>query len=78
MINPSSLTSDYDELIVSIHQIDAMLDIATSTDLTELKPETLSNYFWVIRDLLIKTKTCCDSLEKLPIFFQSEDKHHAY
>ncbi len=72
-----SLDPNYDELIVSVHQIEALLDIATSTDLTELKSETLSNYFWVIRDLLAKAKICCNSLAKLTLFSQSEDKNHA-
>lgn len=77
MNKPLLLKSTYDELIVSIHQLEALLDVATSADLTELKQETLSNYFWVIHDLLAKTKTSCDSLARFSTFFQSEDKNYA-
>ncbi len=67
MANPLSLNSNYDDLVVSIHQIDALLDMVTSTDLTELKPETLSNYFWVARDILDKAKTSCSNLSESSI-----------
>lgn len=74
-----SLNPDYDELLVSLHQLDAMFDVATSIDMTELKPETLSNYFWVVRDILDKAKINCESLANSAFTPQSvlEGSNHA-
>lgn len=62
MITSLSLDIRYDELVVSLKQIDALLDIATSTELSELKPETITNYFYVLSDVLQKASKTCDSL----------------
>jgi hypothetical protein len=79
MITSLSLDPRYDELLTSIHQIDALLDIATSVDLTELKPETIPNYFWIVTDILNRAKGVCENLANVAICSSSklEEKNHA-
>ncbi len=79
MYTTLSLDSRYDNLLVSIHQIEALLDVATSADFSELKPEIVSNYLWIIRDIVSTAKLSCESLANIPLYSQpaAEDKNHA-
>lgn len=72
-----SLNPQYDELVTSLHQIDALLDVATSVDLTELKPETMPNYLWIITTLLHKAKKVCEDLAAIKICSPTEEQNHA-
>lgn len=62
MITTLSLDPRYDQLMVSLKQIDALFAVATSADMTDLTPEVLSHYFWIGIDLLTKTKEICNDL----------------
>jgi hypothetical protein len=62
-----SLDPRYDDLLMSFQQLEALLDVATSIDLTELKSETMTNYFWIINDVLCRAKKLCESLSDIPV-----------
>jgi hypothetical protein len=64
-----SLDSRYEQLLSSINQICALLDVATSVDLTELSLETIGDYLWILSDMANKTKCLCDALGKAVILF---------
>jgi hypothetical protein len=68
MITSLSLDPRYDSLITSLHQIDALLQIAASIDTTEFKPQTLNNFFWIGCELVHKTQLICDDLAHVKIF----------
>lgn len=72
-----SLDPLYDELLVSLHQLDAVLDVVTSADFTELNSKTVSNYLWVARDILNKAKSNCELLANFAHQSLSEDINHA-
>jgi hypothetical protein len=62
-----SLDPRYEQLLSSIHQISALLDVATSVDLTELSLETIGNYFWILNDMTDNAKCLCNDLGRLAI-----------
>lgn len=79
MTTSLSLDPRYDELLTSLHQIDALLDIATSVDVTELKFETLPNYFWVLHNMLNKAKSCCENLANIDVCsLRSAEQNHGH
>lgn len=61
------LNLHYDELIVSLEQMSALLDVITSADLTDLKLASIASYFWIMCDIMDKAKAHCDNLENLII-----------
>jgi len=62
MENLSTLQYRYDDLIVSFNQIDALLTLALSIDITEVKPEVALNYLSVVIDITQKARTISDGL----------------
>lgn len=56
------LTQRFDDLSASLNQIDALLNIVMSVDLTELKSDILLNYLWVVSNLIITSKKICEEL----------------
>lgn len=67
-----SLNPRYDELVVSLKQIDALLDVATSADITELKSETITNYFYILSDILRKASITCEDLADVETYQQTD------
>jgi hypothetical protein len=59
---PHHLTQRFDDLNASLNQIDALLNIVMSVDLTELKPDVLLNYLWVVSNIILTAKKVCEEL----------------
>lgn len=57
-----NLTQRFDDLSASLNQIDALLSVIIGVDLTELKPETMINYLWVVSNIIITAKKVCEEL----------------
>lgn len=62
MENLSPLTQHFDDLNASLNQIDALLNVVMSIDLTELKAEILMNYLWVISNSITAAKKISETL----------------
>lgn len=71
MITSLSLNPHYDQLSVALEQINALLDVITSTDLTELKLITITNYFWAMHNIFTQAKMNCEHLANLAIDTQA-------
>ncbi len=61
-ILPQHLTQRFDDLSASLNQIDALLNVVMSVDLTELKPDILLNYLWIVSNIIITGKKICEEL----------------
>lgn len=62
MDTSTHLSYQLDELISSLDQLDALLNVAMSINITELKPDTVLNYFWAASNIVQKTKGMCEEL----------------
>lgn len=62
-----SLHPHYENLLISLNQLDALLCVATSMDVTELKTETAFHYLWLTSDVLQKAKKICEELAQLNV-----------
>ncbi len=62
MITPLAMHPSFEELTTSLAKLDALLKIASSTDIVGHKTETIFNYFWVAEDILEKAKNACENL----------------
>jgi hypothetical protein len=67
MLTSLSLDPRYDSLITSLHQIDALLQIAASIDTTDFNSQTLNNFFWIGCDLAHKMQSICNELAHVKI-----------
>lgn len=56
--------SHLDELISSLEQTDALLSIAISSNINEIKPKTMINYLCAANEIITKAKYICERLEK--------------
>ncbi len=60
--------SSLDTLTTSLSKLDALLKIASQTDLTGLEAETVFHYFWVTEELLEKARKSCERLAEVVSF----------
>lgn len=57
----------YAGLALLLERIEALFDVATSADTTEISPKSIIHYFWVLDDLLQQAKIHCHKLSHLVI-----------
>lgn len=64
----------FDTLITSLTKLNALLKIASNSDITKLETETWFHYFWATEDVLEKAKQACENLAVT--FFITRENHH--
>lgn len=58
----TSLDNRYDELLAYLDQADALLNVAMSADLTDIKPEIAHNFLCVASDTLQHARTLTEKI----------------
>ena len=64
----------FDELILSLEKLAALLRIASSADITEQKAQIVFHYFWVAENILEKARKACEGLAEMVIFCEENHK----
>lgn len=59
MNNLSQVSQYLEDLTLSLDQIGTLVTVISNSDLAELKPNVLSNYFWIVNDSVVTAKNIC-------------------
>lgn len=65
MINSLSFHPLYEDLVLSLDQIEALIFVLTQINITAINPSILINYFCITQEMMFKAKSICDKLSKL-------------
>lgn len=74
IMNSLSLHPFYEDLALSLDQINALMEVLTYVNVSALKPTILMHYFNVTHGMICKAKSSCNNLSNV-VMINTERNH---